>query len=705
MARKKNRRKGSRKTDKKNVAPALVREVMAIGLIALAILLLVAFVGAGGSLTASVLNLLRVVIGYTTFVLPLLFGYVAFRLFSYQEDESSGLSWFGILVLLSALAGLFQVMVDPERSLLVAQDGGGGGFVGYLIGRGLLSLLSKVSATILLVAVALIGLVLTLNVRISELFGALWGKWRAQPDEDLATQLEQAGAQAPKINAKVPLITSRGDADLEPVREEHVLTTSLDPGWTLPPLDLLEDKRGGADAGKPEENAKLIATTLANFGINVAVEEINIGPTVTQYALKPEGNVRLSKITELANNLELSLAAHPIRIEAPIPGKSAVGIEVPNRKAAVVRLKEILTSDSWTGNGTDLNFALGRDISGQARVADLATMPHLLIAGATGSGKSVMINALLLSLLYRHSPADLKLILVDPKRVELKLYENIPHLLSPIITDPEKCISALKWSVAEMERRYSLFAELGKRNIDEYNRANKESRMPFIAIVIDELADLMMMAPQDVETLIVRIAQKARATGIHLVIATQRPSVNVITGLIKANIPARIAFSTVSQVDSRTIIDQAGAEKLLGKGDMLFLAPDYIKPRRLQGVYVDDKEINAVSDFLRHAREPQYNEEVLTQAVKLHGAHTGSGDWDAGDDSLLMEAAKLVIESRKASASLLQRRLRVGYARAARLLDMLEERGIISAPDGARPRDVLVGSVSEVMGADDEETD
>jgi S-DNA-T family DNA segregation ATPase FtsK/SpoIIIE len=345
---------------------------------------------------------------------------------------------------------------------------------------------------------------------------------------------------------------------------------------------------------------------------------------------------------------------------------------------------------------------LGRDIAGQAIVADLISMPHLLIAGATGSGKSVMINTFLLSLLYRNSPADLKLILVDPKRVELSLYEDIPHLLAPVIVEPEKCISALKWATAEMERRYSVFAEQHKRNIGEYNSANKTETMPYIVVVIDELADLMSLAANDVEGLVVRLAQKARATGIHLVLATQRPSVNVITGLIKANVPARIAFSTVSQVDSRTIIDQAGAEKLLGRGDMLFLAPDFVKSRRIQGVLIDEKEVKGVTDFLRKAREPQYNEEVLTQDVRLGGAKGSFGDVDDVDDSLFLDAAQLVIESRKASASLLQRRLRVGYARAARLLDMLEERGIVSAPDGSRPRDVLATSMGEVMGEDGE---
>ncbi len=699
------KRKSSKpkKAQDTKISPEIGREVVAIALVAVAILLVIAFAGAGGALTAGLLKALQVVMGYVAYTLPLLLLFLAWQLFS-GERQYRLANWSGLALTIFSGAGLLHAFVAEDNSLLVAQDGRGGGFFGYLLSRLLLALLSRPAVIIILVALLLIGLVLALNVQFSKLIKTLINRSRSR-DDDLGEQLQNR-AVGPKINAKVPLVTGQNSpevtgVDTAPREEPEVLTSKIDPEWSFPSLDLLEDKGGEADAGNPEQNAEIIAKTLANFGIKVAMEEVNIGPTVTQYTFRPEANVKLSKITELANNLELNLAAHPIRIEAPIPGKSAVGIEVPNRKIAIVRLKEILTSEQWRRNKQPLTFSLGKDIAGAAVVTDLANMPHLLIAGATGSGKSIMINSLLMSLLYRHSPAELKLILVDPKRVELKLYEDIPHLLAPVIVDPERCISALKWSVAEMERRYSLFAELGKRNIDEFNAAAREDHMPYIIIIIDELADLMMISPQDVETLIVRIAQKARATGIHLAIATQRPSVNIITGLIKANIPARLAFSTVSQVDSRTIIDQGGAEKLLGRGDMLFLAPDFIKPRRIQGVFVNDKEINAVTNYLRAAREPAYNQEVLTQKVKVGRGHLSNEDWEGGDDSLLNEAARLVIESRKASASLLQRRLRIGYARAARLLDMLEERGVVSAPDGSRPREILVDSLSEAMGADD----
>ncbi len=372
---------------------------------------------------------------------------------------------------------------------------------------------------------------------------------------------------------------------------------------------------------------------------------------------------------------------------------------MPNVKSATVRLSSILTSTEWQKLKSPLSFAVGKDISGMPIVADLDNMPHLLVAGQTGSGKSVIINSILTSMLYRNSPADLKLILVDPKRVELTPYNDIPHLLSPVIVEPEKCISALKWAVAEMERRYRALAEEKKRNISEYNNLKKEEGMPYIVIVIDELADLMMMAARDVEALIVRIAQKARAVGIHLVVATQRPSVDVITGLIKNNIPARIAFAVPSQIDSRTIIDQMGAEKLLGQGDMLFTTAEMSKPKRVQGAFIGEEEVNKVADFIRMQRPPQYDEEVVSQPVQLNGKGgvVAGGGQDA-DDDMWKDAVQVVIDNHKASTSLLQRRLRIGYGRAARLIETMEDQGIVGPADGSRPREVLVSSADEVFG-------
>ncbi len=697
----------SDKAKEAKLAPGVGREVVAVGVLTLGVLLLIAVFFAGGVLTDSLVSGLKWLFGGVVYILPIALIYVAIRIFLAKTREFHLIHYSGLLIVVLALAGLLSLTSDVE-AFADARSGMGGGVLGFWVGSGFAALLSRVGALIGLASAIVIGALLAANITLSQVVGAikqLWMKLSPSETDDFATQLsgEESKPAKMKINAKVPLDKSNasGGSSKSDSSESEVLTASNDPDWTLPSVDLLEDKQGKASAGKPEEKAELIQETLSSFGVNVEMEEVNIGPTVTQYTLRPASGVKLSKITELEHNLALNLAAQSLRVEAPIPGKSAVGIEVPNEKAAIVRMREILQSEEWRKSKGSLNFILGRGVAGNPEIADLSKMPHLLVAGATGSGKSVMINAFLMSLLYRNSPADLKLILVDPKQVELSLYRDIPHLLSPVITDPEKTISALKWAVAEMDRRYSVFAELGKRNITEYNSSQTDEHMPYIVIVIDEMADLMMLAAQDVESLIVRLAQKSRATGIHLVLATQRPSVNVITGLIKANVPARISFSTVSQVDSRTIIDRAGAEKLLGNGDMLYIAPEFIKPRRTQGVFVNEKEVREVTDFLREAREPQYNDEVMNQKVKIGGGANALGDIDDADDDLFMDAARLVVESGKASASLIQRRLRVGYSRAARLLDMLEEQGIVSGPDGSRPRDVLVRDMSEISTEND----
>lgn len=676
------------------LASELNREIAAIVLALLAILLILAAMGWGGGLVTGLFGGLRMTLGYAAYLLPLIMGMLAWMLFQPDKYDVKLHNHIGFAGFVVALAGLLHLSIERGQAYSLAQSGQGGGMVGYGVSQLMLSLFNLVATSIILVGLLAIFLVIAANARLSDIVKRLWGLRRQGPKEEIKIN-EPVGLE---INNRLPIKGTIGGG--KAAKDEDALTVSADPNWKPPSLELLEATNTKADAGNIKDNAAIIQNTLSSFGIDVAMGEVNIGPTVTQYTLKPAPGVKLNKIAALDHNLALSLSASGVRVEAPIPGKGVVGIEVPNKSASTVRMRDIMASDEFKASKSPLTIVLGRDVSGAPALADLDKMPHLMIAGSTGSGKSVMINDLLTSLLYRNSPADLKLILVDPKRVELNLYNDIPHLLTPVIVDPEKCISALKWAVAEMERRYRLLADLGKRNIQEYNQAKKEEGMPFIVVVIDELADLMAIAAHDVEGVIVRLAQMARATGIHLVLATQRPSVDVITGLIKANIPARVAFTVASQVDSRTILDQAGAEKLLGRGDMLFASPEHIKPRRIQGAFMSEKETRAITDYLREARQPQYNEEVLTQPVRTGGRSGGGADFETVDDDLFQEAAETVIRSGKASASLLQRRLRVGYARAARLLDLLEERGVVGPADGARPRDVLVTSLSDTLDSD-----
>lgn len=492
-----------------------------------------------------------------------------------------------------------------------------------------------------------------------------------------------------------------------PKKEEEELSPKLVsnlPGeegvWKYPPTSLLTDALSGkADRGDIKGNAAIIEKTLESFGISARVVEVNLGPAVTQYAIEVALGTKLSKITALANDLALALAAPSgqIRIEAPIPGRSLVGIELPNRSPEFVTLRKMLESDNMRDHKSKLAAPLGLDVSGKPVVADVTRMPHLLIAGQTGSGKSVAVNSFIASILFRASPSEVKLILVDPKRVELTGYNGIPHLLTPVIVEPEKVISALKWLIAEMDRRYKLFAQVGARNIDSYNELSGFQALPYIILFIDELADVMLFSPVEVEDAVTRLAQMARATGIHMVLSTQRPSVDVITGLIKANIPARIAFAVASQVDSRVILDMPGAEKLLGRGDMLYMPPDEAKPRRIQGTYTSDNDINKLIEFLKkQGIAPQYTEEVVTQPVK--GARAGAIGPDGEErDELFEEAVRTVCQYDRASASLLQRRLSIGYARAARVLDQLEFAGVVGPAEGSKPREVLVQNAEEFL--------
>ena len=469
--------------------------------------------------------------------------------------------------------------------------------------------------------------------------------------------------------------------------------------WHLPPLDLLSNESSQkADRGDVKETAATIETTLKSFGIGAKVREVNQGPAVTQYALEIPLGTKVSKITSLANDLALATRAPTgqIRIEAPIPGRDLIGVEIPNRSLEVVSLRTMLSSETMRKNKSKLAVSLGLDVSGNPLIADISKMPHVLIAGTTGSGKSVLVNSFITSLLFRATPEELKLILVDPKRVELTGYNGIPHLMTPVIVEVDQILASLKWAMGEMDRRYKTFAEHGVRNIDGYNELAGFQTLPYIVIFIDELADLMAYAPVEVEDAIARLAQMARATGIHLVVSTQRPSVDVITGLIKANIPCRIAFNVSSMIDSRVIIDTPGAEKLLGRGDMLYIPPDQAKPTRIQGAFVSEKEVKRLVEFLKNENPPvEYTEEVLSQPliVKKGGASSGSD----GRDALFDESIRIICQHDKASASLLQRRLSIGYSRAARILDQLEDVGAVGRAEGSKPRDVLIRDAEEFI--------
>ena len=484
----------------------------------------------------------------------------------------------------------------------------------------------------------------------------------------------------------------------EVLQLEHALTVE-DEHYEFPPVQLLsEGEKKSVKGGKKAvtDTAAKLQKTLYSFGVSAKVENVSVGPAITRYELKPAEGVRVSKIANLADDIALNLAAETIRIEAPIPGKQAVGIEIPNKENEIVHLRDIIDCSKFIEHKSKLAFALGKDVAGEEVVTDIAKMPHVLIAGATGSGKSVCINTLIASIIYKAKPSEVKLVMVDPKVVELSVYNGIPHLLIPVVTDPKKAAGALAWAVQEMENRYSLFASKNVRDIKGYNeeldKEGSTEKLPQIVIIIDELADLMMVSSKEVEDSICRLAQKARAAGMHLVIATQRPSVDVITGIIKANIPSRISFAVSSQVDSRTILDMAGAEKLLGKGDMLFYPAGAAKPTRVQGAFISDKEVEKVVDFVKANGEATYNDDILEQIEKANSTDKEIEEQENDDDTdpLLMEAIEVVFETGQASTSFIQRRFKVGYARAGRIIDQMEERGIISGFQGSKPREVLM---------------
>lgn len=714
MAKRKTKKRSSKRAPVAKEPNLFLRQALAVILIIVAAILLVGGFGTGGDLPVGLFGLIYKLLGIAAYLSPIALIYWGVHKIKADEHALPKLRILSMSCLLISFATLNHVLFvtkDSNSSMAEWVDGKGGA-LGQVVGGAFLSAFDKLPAIIIFFLLSVVTLFWTFGLP----FSLLLAPFR-RPEREADTDIEELKTKANeskgfKLNEGVPVehnpaparslsLKNSMAAKLKANEDHEALTEANDPNWQYPPVNLLEMKQDKADAGDVNGNAEIIKDTFSNFNIDVEMEGANIGPRVTQFTLRPPSGTKLSKISALDKELSLNLAAESIRIEAPIPGKRAVGVEVPNVKAATVRVAAVLESKEWKTGTDPLDFVIGRDIAGKPVVGTLNKMPHLLIAGQTGSGKSVMINTLLTSMLYKNSPADLKLILVDPKQVELTPYNDIPHLLTPVITDPEKCISALKWAVSEMERRLKTFAGVSKRNIAEYNNLKKDESMPYIVIVIDELADLMMMAARDVEALIVRIAQKARAAGIHLVLATQRPSVDVITGLIKANVPARIAFTVASQVDSRTIIDGVGAEKLLGMGDMLFLTSSMPKPIRVQGSFISDEETVKVNDFLRMQRPPQYDDEVVSQPVQLNGkggvVPESSGGSDS-DDDMWRDAVQVVIDNRKASTSLLQRRLRIGYGRASRLIDMMEEQGIVGSADGSKPRDVLVNSLSDVFG-------
>jgi len=693
--------------------------IWAILFFVLALFLLMSMFSGAGKAGNFVYDFLNYFLGIGYVLFPLLFILLGS---SFLKSETPNVGWTraisGSMFLLSSL-GMIDV-VSVEHS---------GGFLGRILSTPLVLLFDVYASLVFLGAILIISILVMFDAKpnLSPLLKNIWNfilRKKEQPkntlNEDEEKKIQKAeepsdvghlGAldvRHPETEEKQNKKTEEEEEDLPIKKRKSGLISTYVP----PPLSLLEEDQGKPNTGDIKANANIIKRTLLNFGIEVEMDEITVGPTVTRYALKPAEGVKLSRIVGLQNDLALSLAAHPIRIEAPIPGKSLVGIEIPNKSKSIVGLATLLSDSKFQNSSKPLTIALGREISGKAIFGNLAKMPHCLVAGTTGSGKSVSIHAMITSLLYRNGPDDLKFILIDPKRVELTLYNNIPHLLTPVITEAKKTILALKWAAREMDRRYDILETESVRDIESYHanvfgknpkkmKKNGDGvevevdadRLPYIIIVIDELADIMSTYPRELESAIVRLAQMSRAVGIHLILSTQRPEVNVITGLIKANIPARVALKVSSQVDSRTILDAGGAEKLLGAGDMLYSSGD-AQPERLQSAFISENEVKKVVKYLADAYKDEVGDEIsLTtgsiSADKSIFESTLDDNTDDDDDEMYEEARLCVIEAGKASTSYLQRKLKLGYARAARLMDKLEERGVISAGDGAKPREVL----------------
>ncbi len=707
-------------TERVNLNPEISRGLMAILLFSVSGLSILSFFSLAGVAGQFIDSLLALTFGQVRYVFPIILLLSAILLIKDLDYEYRSTHILGGVLFFLSFNGLVHLQKPLNEMVDSALQGYGGGLVGVALAWPLLKYAGFWGGLVVLLGLLFAALVFLFNTSLAQVVAlhkklflvlgwsgrkiidffysfknkspafSIQGDYRLAsseralltPDKNDDGEEETRLFQHRAIVKKHEMHGGGGEEDIP------ITTKSKAPVRDLPPISLLRTTKSIPTSGDIKNNAEIIKDTFQNFGIEVDMGEVRVGPTVTQYSLKPSKGVKLTRITSLSNDLSLALAAHPIRIEAPIPGKSLVGIEVPNEKVAVVTLKELLESPEYQKREHNMQIALGKDVAGKVWLGDLPKMPHLLIAGATGSGKTVCINTIILSLLFQNTPETLRLIMVDPKRVELTIYNGIPHLLTPVITDSSKTINALKWTIGEMERRFDVLAASEKRDIASYNKEALE-KMPHIVFIIDELADLMATTASEVEAGIIRLAQMARAVGIHLIVATQRPSVEVITGLMKANIPARIAFSVASLIDSRTILDCAGAEKLLGRGDMLFLTAELTKPRRLQGAFVSEEEMKEVVNHLKGDEPPEYNESVVSKGGGAIGTVNMFGGPSDDQDPIFEEAKQLVLESGKASASLLQRRLRVGYARAARLLDELEEAGIVGPADGAKPREVF----------------
>lgn len=720
-----------------NLKKETMQGILAIVFFILGVFLILSAFSGAGVVGDAVFKTLSSLFGVGYFIGPVLFFLLSISYTKSYKQSFGGLKKISAIVFFFASIGLIDATVADK-----------GGLIGGMIAEPLIKLLEIFITLLILWGLVIASIMILLDAKLPSLsfFKEIFNKKDSVDEEDQFEEYNEDGEvkkdeqEDKSINDKAQTETTdkkenasesksiknifglgREKPETDEIHMKHIYVSSYAP----PPLSILEKDKGKPGVGDIKANANIIKRTLQNFGVDVQVDEISIGPSVTRYALKPAEGVRLSKILGLQNNLELALAAHPVRIEAPIPGRSLVGIEVPNTAKTTVGLFALLSSLEFQNSEKPLFVSLGKDITGKSHFANLAKMPHVLIAGATGSGKSVTIHTLITSLLFRNSAEQLRFIMIDPKRVELTFYNNIPHLLTPVITDAKKAILALKWATKEMDRRYGVLEESSVRDIESYHSyllekskikdekpsaGGEAEAMPYIVVVIDELADIMQMYPRELESVVVRLAQMSRAVGIHLILSTQRPSVNVITGLIKANIPSRIALQVASQIDSRTILDSAGAEKLLGSGDMLYISGEMSKPKRLQAAFISENEVKKIVKYLIN----NYSEEILPEIdLSVNGVKNTNNsavfeailddEAEDDDDELYGEAKEMVVHAGKASTSYLQRKLRIGYSRAARLMDILEEKGVIGPSDGSKARVVLEKSGYEPADTDEYE--